>query len=72
MPFLTPNEKEGMGGFIVEAPLVGLLLLGVVLGLSTPSTSGSLTAGWYAGLTVVTLVLAYLGRDIGRWAGWGG
>ena len=50
--------------------LIGLLVPGVFLGLSMPSASGSLTAGSYACLTVVTLLLAYLGRGIRRWAGW--
>ena len=50
--------------------LAGLLIPGVILGLSTPSTPGTLTAAWYVGLTVLTLVLAYLGRGLGRRAGW--
>jgi cation:H+ antiporter len=49
--------------------LIGLLLPGVFLGLSAPSTSGSLTAAWYAGLTALTLLLAYRARGIGRGAG---
>ena len=50
--------------------LAGLLLPGVILGLAAPSTPGTLTAAWYLGLTVLTLVLAYGGRGIGRRAGW--
>ncbi len=50
--------------------LVGLLVPGVFLGLSTPSTSGSLTAAWYLGLTALTLSLAYISRGLGRRAGW--
>jgi Ca2+/Na+ antiporter len=50
--------------------LAGLLLPGVILGLSAPSTSGTLTATWYVGLTALTLLLAYVGRGIGRASGW--
>ena len=50
--------------------LVGLLIPGVVLGLSAPSISGSLTAGWFVGLTALTLGLAYLARGLGKRAGW--
>ncbi len=50
--------------------LAGLLLPGVILGLSAPSTSGTLTAAWYVGLTSLTLLLAYVGRGIGRTSGW--
>ena len=42
----------------------------MILGLAAPSTPGTLTAAWYLGLTVLTLVLAYGGRGIGRRAGW--
>jgi cation:H+ antiporter len=51
--------------------LAGLLIPGVVLGLSAPSTSGTVTAGWYVGLTTLTLLLAYLRNGLGRLAGWG-
>ena len=50
--------------------LGGLLIPGAVLGLSSPSTSGSLAAGWYVGLTALTLVLAYGERGLGKRAGW--
>jgi len=49
--------------------LVGLLVPGVILGLSAPSTSGTVTVGGYVALTVLTLVLAYRARGLGRWAG---
>ena len=48
---------------------VGLLLPAVVIGLAKPSTSGVLVAGWYVGLTALTLVLAYAGRGLGRVSG---
>jgi cation:H+ antiporter len=48
----------------------GLLIPAVFLGLAKPSSSGLLVAGWYLGLTVVALVLAYVGRGLNRWAGW--
>ena len=50
--------------------LAGLLLPAVVLGLSAPSPSGSVTAGWYVTLTALTLVLAFSKRGLGRSAGW--
>ncbi len=50
--------------------IAGLLLPGVVLGLSAPSISGSLTAAWFVGLTVLTLVLAYVSTGLRRSAGW--
>ncbi len=48
----------------------GLLLPGAILGLAPPSTSGSVTVGWYVGLTALTLVLAFLRSGLGRLAGW--
>jgi cation:H+ antiporter len=48
----------------------GLLIPAAFIGLAKPSGSGLLVAGWYAGLTVLTLVLAYLGRGLRRSAGW--
>jgi hypothetical protein len=38
--------------------------------LSHPTGSGLLVAGWYAGLTAVTVLLAYASRGLGRRAGW--
>ncbi|MFZ0994888.1 MAG: hypothetical protein WAO09_02745 [Candidatus Dormiibacterota bacterium] len=48
----------------------GLLIPTVVLGIGRPSGSEILIAGWYVGLTVLTLGLAYAGRGLRRWAGW--
>ena len=48
----------------------GLLIPAVFLGLAKPSSSGLLVAGWYLGLTVLTLGLAYLGRGLSRSSGW--
>jgi cation:H+ antiporter len=48
----------------------GLLIPAAFIGLAKPSGSGLLVAAWYAGLTVVTLVLAYVGRGLGRSSGW--
>jgi len=50
--------------------LAGLFVPGVILGLSAPSTSGTVAAGWYMGLTALTLTLAYLRKGLGRSAGW--
>ena len=48
----------------------GLLLPAVFIGLTQLSGQGFVVAGWYAGLTAVTLVLAYLGRGLRPWSGW--
>ncbi len=48
---------------------LGLLLPAVFVGLTASSTQEVLIAAWYLGLTVLTLVLAYVGRGLGRWAG---
>ena len=47
----------------------GLLIPAVVIGLTRPSASGVLVASWYVGLTALTLLLAYVGRGLGRIAG---
>jgi cation:H+ antiporter len=48
----------------------GLLIPATVIGLSKPSGSRLLIAGWYVGLTAVTLVLAYVGHGLRRPSGW--
>jgi cation:H+ antiporter len=48
----------------------GLLVPATFIGLSKPSASGLLVAGWYLGLTAVTLSLAYAFRGLNRRAGW--
>lgn len=50
--------------------LVGLLIPAALIGLAAPSSSGLLISGWYVGLTVVVLALAYAGRGLRRWTGW--
>jgi cation:H+ antiporter len=47
----------------------GLLIPATVVGLAKPSGSGLLVAGWYVGLTALTLVLAYFGRGLRRSSG---
>ncbi len=47
----------------------GLLIPAVVIGLARSSGSGILVAGWYVGLTALTLVLAYAGYGLRRAAG---
>jgi cation:H+ antiporter len=47
----------------------GLLIPAVVIGLAQPSGSGLLVASWYAGLTLLTLVLAFAGPGLGRASG---
>jgi cation:H+ antiporter len=49
---------------------VGLLIPATVIGLSKPSPAGVLVAGWYLGLTAVTLLLAYAFRGLHRSSGW--
>jgi cation:H+ antiporter len=48
---------------------VGLLLPATLIGLAKPSGSGLLVAGWYVGLTALTLVLAYAGHGLRRASG---
>ena len=48
----------------------GLLLPATIVGLSKPSAPGLLVAGWYLGLTAVTLLLAYAFRGLHRTSGW--
>jgi cation:H+ antiporter len=47
----------------------GLLIPATFVGLARPSDSGLVVAGWYIGLTVLTLVLAYVGRGLRRSSG---
>lgn len=49
--------------------VAGLLVPAVVIGLAKPSGTSLLVAGWYVGLTAVTLLLAYVGRGLGRASG---
>jgi cation:H+ antiporter len=48
---------------------VGLLIPAAIIGLAKPSGSDLLTAGWYVGLTALTLVLAYAGPGLRRSSG---
>ena len=48
---------------------VGLLIPATIVGLAEPSGSGLLVAGWYVGLTALTLVLSYSGHGLGRTSG---
>jgi hypothetical protein len=50
--------------------VAGLLVPATVLGLAQPPASGLLIGGWYAGITALTLLLAYLGRGLRRSSGW--
>jgi cation:H+ antiporter len=50
--------------------LFGLLVPGVVLGLVAPTAPSMLIAGWYVGLTLVAVVLAFAGRGLRRSGGW--
>jgi cation:H+ antiporter len=50
--------------------VAGLLLPAAVIGLVKPSGQGTVVVGWYVGLTLLTLVLAYAGRGLARPGGW--
>ncbi len=50
--------------------LAGLMIPAALFGLARPTGPGVLIAGWYLGLTVLTLVLAYSGRGLRRPAAW--
>ncbi len=47
----------------------GLLIPAAIVGLAKPSGSSLLVAGWYVGLTALTLVLAYSGQGLRRTSG---
>jgi cation:H+ antiporter len=49
---------------------VGLLLPAVFIGLTHLSGQGFVIAGWYVGLTALTLVLAYVGQGLRPRSGW--
>jgi Ca2+/Na+ antiporter len=49
--------------------IAGLLIPAVVIGLAKPSGTSLLVAGWYVGLTTVTLLLAYAGHGLRRSSG---
>ena len=49
--------------------LVGLLLPAIFIGLGGTGGGATLVAGWYMGLTVFSLAMAYLGRGLGRGQG---
>jgi cation:H+ antiporter len=46
--------------------IVGLMLPGMIVGLGEPSTSGTLVALWYLGLTALALGCAYVGGGLLR------
>ena len=49
---------------------VGLLIPATIIGLANPSAPEQLVAGWYLGLTAMTLALAYTRQGLSRTAGW--
>ena len=66
--------RRGRGAAVLSIALnsnainivAGLLIPACVAGLGPPSGQGALVAAWYAGLTVLSLALAYRGRGLGR------
>jgi cation:H+ antiporter len=69
--------RRGRGAAVLSIALnsnainvvAGLLIPASVAGLGPRSGQGTLVAGWYAGLTVLALALAYRSRGLGRAAG---
>jgi cation:H+ antiporter len=49
--------------------IVGLIIPALFIGLGSSSQAGSLLALWYLGFTVVTLVVAYWRKGLGRISG---
>src|ERR1019366_1325950 len=58
---VTSNTLNARGGLLVPT---------LFFQLPRPSGQSLLIAGWYVGLTALTLALAYAGHGLGRWAGW--
>ena len=69
--------RRGRGAAVLSTALnsnainvvAGLLVPASLAGLAARSGQGTLVAGWYAGLTVLALALAYRGRGLGRASG---
>ena len=69
--------RRGRGAAVLSIALnsnainvvAGLLIPACVAGLGPPSGQGTLVAAWYAGLTVLSVALAYRGRGLDRMAG---
>ena len=66
--------RRGRGAAVLSIALnsnainvvAGLLIPACVAGLGPPSGQGTLVAAWYAGLTVLSVALAYRGRGLNR------
>ena len=66
--------RRGRGAAVLSIALnsnainvvAGLLIPTCLAGLGPPSGQGTLVAAWYAGLTVLSLALAYRGRGLDR------
>ncbi|HUY56916.1 MAG TPA: hypothetical protein VMV12_03705, partial [Candidatus Micrarchaeaceae archaeon] len=58
---LNSNTLNVTAGFLIPA---------AVMGLARPSDPELLIAGWYVGMTALTLGLAYAGKGLRRRAGW--
>ncbi len=69
--------RRGRGAAVLSTALnsnainvvAGLLIPASLAGLGPRSGQGTLVAGWYAGLTVFALALAYRGHGLGRISG---
>lgn len=60
--------SEAMNSNLLNV-VVGLFLPAVFIGLGTTSGQGNLVAAWYAALTVLSLLMAFAQRGLGRRAG---
>ena len=69
--------RRGRGAAVLSTALnsnainvmAGLLIPASLAGLGSRSAQNTLVAAWYAGLTVLSLALAYRGRGLGRMSG---
>ena len=64
----TAVLSEAMNSNMINV-VVGLFLPALFFGLGATGSDGRLVAGWYAALTVLSLVLAFAGRGLSRLAG---
>jgi cation:H+ antiporter len=64
----TAVLSEAMNSNMINV-VVGLFIPALFFGLGTSGNDGRLVAGWYAAVTVLSLVLAFAGRGLSRLAG---
>ena len=64
----TAVLSEAMNSNMINV-VIGLFLPAVFFGLGATGSDGRLVAGWYAALTVLSLVMAFVGRGLSRFTG---